>query len=594
MCGLTGFCDFQKKLDAPDLHRAGCRLRHRGPDWQDSTLLETPEACIGLAHTRLSILDLSANGRQPFHSRSGDTVLAYNGEIYNFREIRSELEGKGHQFFTGTDTEVIVEAYEAYGIEAVHRFNGMFALALFDRKKEKLYLLRDRYGVKPLYYSFSGGRLLFGSELKSLNTYPGFDKSPCRAAVALFFKYGYIRAPYSIFENTYKLLPGHYLELDLPSKELKKIKYYDVQDDYDLPKLVISEEEAMDTTRSLLASSFRYRAISDVPTGIFLSGGYDSSLVAAMMQADSTKRIKTFTIGFHEQTYNEAVHAKKIAEFIGTDHQEHYCTADEALEVLCMLPVICDEPLGDSSAIPTVLVSRLARASVTVSLSADGGDELFAGYERYAELYALARREGHTTQHHYRQAAERAVTYFTQQELAQLLPGIDTGIGLYDDLPEIGAANDVINTNLLLDHKTYLVDDILAKVDRASMSVGLEAREPLLDHRLVAFAAQLPSDLKYRAGEKKFLLKRIAHEYIPPALLDRPKAGFTIPLAQWLRTGFSELLHDHIREESLRRHGLVDPAAALKLCKDFMEGRHHDHLQVWFLLVFQMWCDEWL
>jgi asparagine synthase (glutamine-hydrolysing) len=593
MCGLTGFCDFKKELERRALAAANKNLCHRGPDFNADVLIETPNANIGLAHTRLSILDLSANGNQPFYSKDGEIAIIYNGEIYNFREIRKELESRSHSFFSTSDTEVIIHAYEEWGLEAVSRFNGMFAFALLDQEKQMLYLFRDRAGVKPLYYSYIDDRLVFASELKSLVTYPGFERKICQAAVMLFFKYGYIRSPYSIFENTFKVPPGHYIALDINTKKLDTIKYYDVLDQYNQPKLILTEQEALDETEALMTSAFQYRTISDVPVGIFLSGGYDSTLVTALLQRSNTTKLKTFTIGFHEDSYNEAPHAKKIAAYLGTDHHELYCTATDAQNILNTLPGIYDEPLGDSSMIPTLLVSKLARSLCAVSLSADGGDELFAGYERYPNLQKLCRLQGKNTEAGYRKLAAEDVTYFSDEELNRLLPGFNTSIGLYDDIGSIGPENDLINTCLALDYKTYMVDDILAKVDRATMSVGLESREPFLDHRLVEFVARLPSELKYHAGEKKYLLKKITHKYIPQELMDRPKAGFTIPLHQWLKKEFREHLFEYITEEKLRAHGLIDPATALALRDDFLNGKHGNHIQLWFLLMFQMWHGRW-
>ncbi|MDQ6757642.1 MAG: asparagine synthase (glutamine-hydrolyzing), partial [Bacteroidota bacterium] len=543
MCGLTGFCDFNKQLSLADLKKANDCLQHRGPDDEGTALFETPQANIGFGHRRLSILDLSSQGNQPMYSDDKSVVIILNGEVYNFSDIRKELETLGHSFHSHSDTEVIIKAYQQYGIEAVHKFIGMFAFALYDIQKQIIYLLRDRAGVKPLHYFYKNDCLLFASELKSIYTYPGFEKSINEEAVSLFFKYGYIRAPHTIFKNTFKVQPGHYIKIDLQNKGVEEIKYYDVLDYYNKPKLKISEQDAEDEVEKIFTSAFQYRMVSDVPVGVFLSGGYDSSAVTAILQKNNSQKIKTFTIGFHEKKYNEAPDAKKIAEHIGTDHNEYYCTTKEAQDIFPLLADIYDEPFGDSSGIPTTLVSRFARKQVTVALSADGGDEIFAGYNRYPQLNRVNAIHQITPQflrtalgnfiptvpfhsipglkrkaHAFGKVAEilnsddaniipdTLSKQYTDRQLTKLLTRFHQKINLYNDLGKINNENDFINTMLALDYKTYMVDDILVKVDRATMSVGLEGREPFLDQRIIEFVAQLPSDLKYKNGSKKYLL----------------------------------------------------------------------------------------
>jgi asparagine synthase (glutamine-hydrolysing) len=361
MCGITGFVDYKKKLNKDHLDDANKILRHRGPDSGDLAFFESTEANIGFGHRRLSILDVSSNGNQPMYSDDNSVVIILNGEVYNFKEIRHELTALGHSFNSDSDTEVIIKAYQQFGIEAVHKFIGMFAFAIYDLNKQIVYLLRDRAGVKPLYYFHKNDCILFASELKSIYAYPVFEKVINEKAVSLFFKYGYIRAPHTIFRHTYKLRPGNYLKIDLQSKKVEEIEYYSVIDFYNKPKLKISEEEATDEVERLFTSAFQYRMVSDVPVGVFLSGGYDSGVVSAILQKNNSSKIKTFTIGFHEEKYNEAPHAKKMAAYMGTDHHEYYCTTKEAQEILPTLADIYDEPFGDSSAIPTILVSQFAR-----------------------------------------------------------------------------------------------------------------------------------------------------------------------------------------------------------------------------------------
>ncbi len=538
MCGITGFCDFNKNIQKEFLEKATTVLQHRGPDAEHSELYQLNNANIGFGHRRLSILDLSESGSQPMHSDNGNISIILNGEIYNFAEIKKELQNLGHPFHSTGDTEVIIKAYQQWGIEAIHKFIGMFAFALLDREKNLLYVFRDRAGVKPLYYYNYNGCILFASELKSFHEYPAFKKEINNEAVSLFFKYAYIRAPYTIFKNAYKLQAGHYLEIDINKKQLNEIKYYDIIDFYNKPKLKIEEPEAIEETERLMKSAFQYRMVSDVPVGVFLSGGYDSTAVAAILQKNNSQKIKTFTIGFHEEKFNEARYAKKIAEYIGTDHHEYYCTTREAQDIIPELANIYDEPFGDSSAIPTTLVSRFARQQVAVALSADGGDEIFAGYNRYSQLSSLHKVLHKTprflqnfsgaflSQIPFSKIPARSKTlqqlsklaevlsandgigindalnkHYSNEHLKNILKDCNSDTGLFDSLADINGENDFINLALALDYKTYMVDDILVKVDRATMSVGLEGREPLLDHRIIEFVSQLPSQLKFNNGD---------------------------------------------------------------------------------------------
>ncbi len=629
MCGITGFVDYKKKLNKDHLDDANKILRHRGPDSGDLAFFESTEANIGFGHRRLSILDVSSNGNQPMYSDDNSVVIILNGEVYNFKEIRHELTALGHSFNSDSDTEVIIKAYQQFGIEAVHKFIGMFAFAIYDLNKQIVYLLRDRAGVKPLYYFHKNDCILFASELKSIYAYPVFEKVINEKAVSLFFKYGYIRAPHTIFRHTYKLRPGNYLKIDLQSKKVEEIEYYSVIDFYNKPKLKISEEEATDEVERLFTSAFQYRMVSDVPVGVFLSGGYDSGVVSAILQKNNSSKIKTFTIGFHEEKYNEAPHAKKMAAYMGTDHHEYYCTTKEAQEILPTLADIYDEPFGDSSAIPTILVSQFARKHVTVSLSADGGDEIFAGYHRHAYLQkitktinssptmmlsmgkkvsdlsfrvspalkrktSLARLSEILKDSSDRNVADVFSQHYTPTELTDLLNGYTVNIGLYDDVLPINNENDFINTCTALDYNTFMVDDILVKVDRATMSVGLEGREPFLDNRIIEFVSQLPSSLKYNNGEKKYLIKKIAHKYIPKELLDRPKTGFSLPVNEWLRNELKNYLYEFVNEEQLNKHDFINVKKAISMRDEFLAGKDIAQEKIWLLLMFQMWWSRWM
>jgi len=569
MCGIAGFCDFSKKSDKQTLINMTDVLHHRGPDDSGYSFYENEFSHIGLGHRRLSILDLSAHGHQPMIHQHLEII--FNGEVYNFAEIAKELESFGYIFESNSDTEVILKAFHHWGIKAVDKFIGMFAIVIYDKEVQKLIFIRDRAGVKPLNYYFKDGLFLFSSELKSFHEHPNFEKEINVDALALFFQYSYILEPHTIFRHTYKLPAGHYAELNIQNAELKIHKYWDVIDSYNKPKLDISFEEAKAQTEKLLKSACEYRMVSDVPVGMFLSGGYDSSAVTAILQKDRTEKLKTFSIGFNEEKYNEAQYAKKVAEYLGTEHTEYYCTQKDAQELLPLMSQIWDEPFGDSSNIPTTLVSRLARKSVTVSLSADGGDEIFGGYDKYTlslkyqkmfskipfrsaigsmmeaiePKYLIGLNKTYNFGNRYEKLKillkaknEQEIMngvgyYFNPSEVDKLLGTTSKLSTSFDDVTRLMPHNDCIDKMMAIDYKTYQLDDILTKVDRATMSVSLEGREPLLDHRIIEFVATLPSSFKIKDGNKKYILKSIVHDYIPKELMDRPKMGFSIPLNEW-------------------------------------------------------------
>ena len=491
MCGICGFIDFNKKVTREQLKASSDSILYRGPDDGGIAFFETTEAFIGLGHRRLAILDLSPLGHQPMFSDDGSVIIILNGEIYNFKEIRNELESKGHHFKSNSDTEVIIEAYLQFGIDCLRRFIGMFAIVIYDANLQKVFLIRDRPGVKPLYYYFADGCLLFASELKAFHQFPNFKKEIDLDAVSLYFKYGYIKAPYSIFKNAHKLLPGYFATLNLTDQSLQLTQYWNLLDYYDKPAIKINEQEALDHLETLCTSAFQYRMVSDVPVGVFLSGGYDSSLLAAILQKNNTTKINTFTIGFKDEAFNEANHAKNVAEYLGTNHNEYYCTTKEAQLIIPSLPFFYDEPFGDSSAIPTMLVSRFAREQVTVALSADGGDEIFAGYGRYDQLASInkvqkrlpqiVRRGGAKlllslpgismrqrkiaallTQKELLTTSDLLSEHFLTTDLQQLIQAYsahDIPLNDVNSIPDYG----FINTLLAADYKTYMPDDILTK-----------------------------------------------------------------------------------------------------------------------------------
>jgi asparagine synthase (glutamine-hydrolysing) len=632
MCGIAGFADLTKKSSEEILNKMACSLPHRGPDGQGVYFHQTGDVQIGLGHRRLSIIDLSSAANQPMHYNG--LHLIFNGEIYNYNEIRNRLIELGHQFVTHSDSEVILHSWEAWGEKSIEQWRGMFAIVLYDERKGELVCVRDRAGVKPFNYYWNHGLFLFGSELKSLLAHPGFMRSINKNAVASFLQYGCVSHPYTIYKDTHKLQPGHLLRLHLSSKEIAITQYWNVYDYYNKPKLDIGLEDAIGETEKILTESFQYRMVADVPVGVFLSGGYDSSCVTALLQRNSTEKIKTFTIGTTNRKMDEAPFAKAIAGHLGTDHTEYYCTSKEALDIIPELPHFYDEPFADSSAIPTILVSRLARRKVTVALSADAGDEIFAGYNRYdyisrygnklrsipkALRIMAAATMGRVSsenipffknKYNFHSRYDKLKNLLNDPSPSELLKNLSQVFNKKDlekllasdfqELPtrhssmELHADSyDPLSYMMAVDYQTYMVDDILQKVDRATMSVSLEGREPFLDQNIIEWAAQLPSDYKYHEGQKKYILKRIVHKYVPKEMMERPKMGFGIPVESWLGNELKELVKEYLREENLD-HGLFNPKEVNKLVSEFFNGRTEKHLKIWYLLMFQMWYKQWM
>ncbi len=634
MCGITGFIDFKKRSSQETLENMARAVAHRGPDGQGIFYTaNTSSAAIGLGHRRLSIIDLSAAANQPMHYDG--LHLIFNGEIYNYEEIRQELIRKGHQFNTHSDTEVILHSWRQWGEAAIQQWHGMFAMALYDEKNNELICIRDRAGVKPCFYYWQDDLFLFGSELKSLIAHPKFRKEINVAAAASFLQYGYVSYPYCIYSNTFKIKPGYLLRLNLQTKEIKTTQYWNVYDAYNKPKLSISLHEAINETEKILQKAFQYRMVADVPVGVFLSGGYDSSCVTALLQKNSTEKIKTFTIGTEDDALNEAPYAKQIAAHLGTDHMEYYCTFKEALNIIPELPYYYDEPFADSSAIPTILVSRLARKRVTVALSADAGDEIFAGYNRYDYIQRYGRKISSLPSPIRKMAvaameniSSESIPYFrnkqnfhsrydklknllgdpspsellknlsqvfSQKEINQLFPmTIQPLVTAHSSMELFNADEDPLSYMMAIDYQTYMVDDILQKVDRATMSVSLEGREPFLDQDIIEWAAQLPSDYKYHNKEKKFILRQIVHKYIPKQIMERSKMGFGIPVENWLLNELKPLVLEYLSESNLKEHGLFNVSFVRNTVNDFFSGRKEKHLKVWYLLMFQMWYKRWI
>lgn len=642
MCGITGFW-------GPASH-AGLRrtaqamadaIRHRGPD--DSGEWCDEGAGIALAHRRLSILDLSPSGHQPMMSASERYVIVFNGEVFNYEELRVRLPGcrwRGH-----SDTEVMLAAIEAWGLEAaVRAFVGMFAFALWDRQERELHLVRDRLGIKPLYYGRCGQHLLFGSELRALRAHPACDAEIDRGAVALLMRHNYVPHPYSIYAGIRKLPPGTMLrvrsdrELPEPTPFWSARAVAETGAAHTLPD---DPEPAVDALHQLLLAAIRRRMIADVPLGAFLSGGIDSSTVVALMQAQSSRRVRTFSIGFVEKGYNEAPFAAEVARHLGTDHTELYVTPAEAQAVVPKLPEYFDEPFADSSQIPTLLVAALARRYVTVALSGDGGDELFAGYPRYALVNQIWGSLQHFPSMARRLAAAgirtlsanvwnrifRTADVLLPERIRGRRPGEqihrfadllseDSRQAIYRrilshwDLPEqvvVGARepltvltdprrraelSDFTLQMMFIDLVSYLPDDILTKVDRASMAVSLEARVPLLDHGVVEFAWRLPMSLRIRDGQQKWLLRQVLYKYVPPELVDRPKMGFGMPIGEWLRGPLRDWGEALLAPERLTEEGFLDSQRVRAVWQEHLSGRRNWQYPLWDVLMFEAWLEH--
>jgi asparagine synthase (glutamine-hydrolysing) len=632
MCGIAGYIDFTNNTDDDVLYKMTGTLQHRGPDGDGHFTDKTEPAIVALGHRRLSVIDLSNAASQPM--QWDGLYIIFNGEIYNYNEIREDLIKKGHHFSTHSDTEVILHAYREWHNKCVERFIGMFAFVIYDKSNSKVFCVRDRPGVKPFFWYTKNGIFLFASELKAFHQHPGFEKEINTGAVAAFMQFGYVPTPHCIFKNTYKLQPGHTLTINLHNQEVVIDKYWEVADYYNKPKLNISLPEAITETEKILEKAFQYRMVADVPVGVFLSGGYDSTCVTALLQKNTSTKINTFTIGVHDKGLNEAPFAKATAAHLGTNHTEYYCTTQEALEIIPTLPFHYDEPFADSSAIPTTLVCKLARQKVTVALSADAGDEVFGGYNKYDYVARVKNKINKVPAPMRRGMASvmqnipaHSIPYFNRKPLfttrykkiMHLLKDNSTKelllnmSSLYfpDELNKLFLEpqqklssnfdqvleeqySDDLSYMMATDYKTYMLDDILQKVDRASMSVSLEGREPFLDQNIVEFAAQLPSDYKLHKGIKKYILRQVVHKYVPKQMMERPKMGFGIPIADWLKKELKFFVNEATDTGFLEQQGLFDVNEVKKLYTEFYNGKEQLHTKVWYLLMFQMWYKQWM
>jgi len=613
-------------------------LKHRGPD--DSGVWIDTDAGVALVHRRLSIVDLSPAGHQPMLSADERFVISYNGEVYSHLPIRAEIEATGHRFRGHSDTEVMLESVARYGIRrTVDRLIGMFAIAIWDKRERTLTLIRDRLGIKPIYWAKAGGLFMFGSELKALRQHSGWTPRIKPEAVASFMRHNYIPAPHTIYQDVYKLEPGTILTLAL-GREPQLEKFWDARRvALDGLRDPLNEDDAalIDRLENLLIDAVGKRMMADVPLGAFLSGGIDSSTVVALMKAANSGSVKTYSIGFEQAEFNEAPHAAAIARHLGTDHTELTVTSREALEVVPKLAEMFDEPFADSSQIPTYLVSAMTRKHVTVALSGDGGDELFSGYNRYQltqrswrtlSLLPKSARKAFATgltslspewwnqifgrlprNLHRSQAGDkihkaasvlrlddadelyrRLVSHW---EPNQITPGVSETRGVLWEKSVRADFPDLLDRMQFLDLVTYLPDDILTKVDRASMAVALEARVPLLDHRVVELAWRLPQSAKIRGGVSKWLLRQVLYRHVPKTLVERPKMGFGVPLSEWLRGPLREWAEALLSEKRLEENGFFDVAVIRKYWTEHLSGRRNWQYLLWDVLMFEAWRERW-
>ena len=630
MCGICGYIS-RKRITEEQLRAMNDTMYHRGPDDSGVEIYEMRGGWqVGFAQRRLSILDLSQLGHQPMHSEDRRISVVYNGEIYNFQELREEL--ADYSFRSDCDTEVIIAAYLKWGIACLERFNGMFAIALYDRESQEVYLVRDRIGKKPLYYWYEDGELVFASELKPIMKCPGFTAKIEERVLSRYLFQQYINAPESIYQNVYKVEPGAVLRFHQGG--ISTWKYWDIKEVYHRAQTERIEDykEAKEQLKTLLKQSVKMRMIADVPLGSFLSGGYDSSLVTAIAQACSESPVKTFSIGFHEEKYNEAKYARAVAEHLGTDHTELYIDEQDMFKLVESIPKYYDEPFADSSQIATMMVSQLAREHVTVALSGDGGDEFFCGYNIYDNVgqaqkldrlggmvHGLCNLPGIRQMHMEERlpfkvrviAGNRERESKTQfgagnypgvrRAMVKRLPAGEEALPI-QYLTESGyGVQDWQIRRMLLDMDTYLPGDILCKVDRASMKYSLESRCPILDKEVMECSFKIPHKYKYAGGSKKYILKDIAYDYIPKELLERPKVGFGVPLDKWLRGPLREQLSDYSSYEYLKKQGIFDAEYVSGKVGEYIKtgdagpatGANYSKI-TWSFFVFQQWYETYM
>lgn len=632
MCGITGFItnNHITSNEAKNTIKMMTEsLTHRGPD--SSGTWANSDYKVNLGHRRLSIIDLSTHGHQPMVSKCGRYIIVFNGEVYNYLFLQNELsKNHGHTFTGNSDTEVILAAITEWGvIDAVKKFNGMFAIALWDNKLKKLFLIRDRIGIKPLYFALSRDNksLIFGSELKSIRVHHDHNDTIDLNSLALYFRHNYVPTPYSIYKNTWKLSPGSILEIPINSIcSYSNLADFRITQYWNLQKFWFNNKStsSIDELENLLSDSIKLRMRSDVPIGAFLSGGIDSSTVVALMQKQSMNKIKTFSIGFLEKNYNEAHYASKVAKVLGTDHRELYLESQHIFDVIPKLSQIWDEPFSDSSQIPTKVLSDMTRNSVTVSLSGDGGDELFTGYDRYFiadKVWSLLNwvpwplkkfgKKGVDLfgKHLTNSSSEWGKKVYQRSELlvspdfisfyrnlisqhrhpGDIVRGGKEYLSFFSNIPENIIGSELYSKMTYLDIKTYLPDDILTKVDRASMSTGLEARVPLLDHRIVEMAGGMHQSLKLKHKQGKYPLRQILSKYVDPSLFERKKMGFGIPLGDWLRKELRSWAEDLLDPKTIKSDGIIEYSEVARFWKNHLSGKFDNSYMLWTILMFRSW-----
>jgi len=638
MCGIVG--GKVQQIQQKTMEAMLACIAHRGPDGQG--IWYEKEAGIFFGHTRLSVIDLSSLGDQPMaRKKKGSTArvrVTYNGEIYNYKEMQAELEKAGYVFSSTSDTEVLLYAYMHWGISFVEKCIGMFAFALYDEETGALFLVRDRFGVKPLYYTMIDDDILFASDLRTFAAYPTYKKCIDREALSQYFQFGYIPGPRTIFQNTHKLPPGHILEIDTDGNR-KMTQYWSAQAAFDKPHTEDSEREVLMKVEKLIEKSFSYRMVADVPVGIFLSSGVDSSLVAALLQKQRKEKIKTFTIGFDVGEYDESAAARKIAAALGTDHHELRLSPEKARKAMKQYVQTFSEPFGDTSGLPTYLLAEFARSHVTVALSGDGGDELFAGYTKYSALQTLS----HMAEWKQRvlkrvihsmgiPIVSRVVTFlgklhivpqysnvreklnklqetlcltddaerfarassYWQKEEVPLLFASDTQTTAKADALFVVTQTDLREQMQLWDVEQYLPDDILVKTDRTTMAVGLEGREPFLDAALWSYMATVSPEIKYKKLGDNTILKQLLRKYLPESLVGNQKKGFRIPLYEWLQSDWSEELERYFDKDMLAKQGIFNPEYINSLWRRFQDGNYVNPDKLWLFIAFQFWWESFV
>jgi asparagine synthase (glutamine-hydrolysing) len=623
MCGIVGGISSKFADEGLQKNMLRC-LMHRGPDDEGSFFDDKNNIFLG--QTRLSIIDLSPTGHQPMrYEHGGQTFwITFNGEIYNYKELKKELAGLGHNFKTDSDTEVILAGYAQWGMDVVNKLRGMFAFALWDKAKNELTLCRDRFGVKPLFVYRNGGEVVFCSEINALKAWSGFSKAINQRSLALFLQLGFITGSETIFKGVTRVSPGSYLVLNARGETVRQETYWSAKDYVGVPVQQCSRAEALEKLEAVLTESFNYRLVADVPVGVFLSGGIDSSLVAALLQKDRKEKLKTFTIGFKEKGYDEAPYAKKIAEHLGTDHTELYISQEDVLKEVQNFGELFDEPFGDASGLPTLLLSRLARQQVKVALSGDGGDELFGGYAKYATLLQMARYPRFV-----RQAVASLAQVFgatvvekllkttnTREKLSKLAAASEgkdfaqmyVGASSYWQTDEVAAlfgVSSVAALKLKIDTKSrarqlqlwdienYLANDILVKSDRTTMRAGLEGREPFLDAEIWRTVNELPQNIMLDGFGSKKVLKEILAKYVPAQLWERPKAGFRPPMHEWLAGPLKPMLYELLSAENIKKQGLFNPAEVSRIVAQHQSGTYVNPDKLWLLMTFSLWHRAW-